>query len=449
MALTAIGKYRVLGELGRGAMGTVFLAEDPHIGRCVAIKVMRPQADEGSERFLQEARTVGSLSHPNIVLLHDFGFEGELPYLVMERVDGTVLDRWLAGPRREAERLRVLAGLCRAVVYAHGRGVLHRDLKPSNVIVRDDGEAKLLDFGIARAQDTRMTATGIVLGTPEYLAPELLAGTAFAPRSDVYALGLVAYEIFGGRNPFRAETLAACLRRVLEVEPEPLPPAGGASRELATEIMACIARDPALRPAGAERLLAAVERQLAGHAGPATVAVAAGVAATYPQPRRRTRRALAGVAAAVAVAVVLALWLLPAGARPGHRSRAGDLVSRLVTATGRASSGGRRAASRNTRRGDRGGTPGGSRGTPFDSRRGPRRGRSHAPRLRPAAGRRRPRQPRRPRRPRAATRRRNAALPDIRWTTARMPEDRNNRRPDGRVPAGNHGGRGVTTGSVV
>ncbi len=203
-------------------MGAVYLGEDPFIGRRVAIKVMRPQVEEGAERFLQEARTIGSLSHPNIVLLHDFGFAGELPYLVMEHVDGTILDKWLAEPRDARERLRVLAGLCRAVTYAHSRGVLHRDLKPSNVLVRSDGEAKLLDFGIARVENTRMTATGVVLGTPEYLAPELLGSGKFSPRSDMYALGLVAYELFGGRNPFGADTVAACLRRVLEVEPVPL-----------------------------------------------------------------------------------------------------------------------------------------------------------------------------------------------------------------------------------
>ena len=210
MPPTEIGKYKVLRELGRGAMGAVYLGEDPFIGRRVAIKVMRPQVEEGAERFLQEARTVGSLSHPNIVLLHDFGFAGELPYLVMEHVDGTILDKWLAEPRDARERLRVLAGLCRAVAYAHSRGVLHRDLKPSNVLVRSDGEAKLLDFGIALVENTRMTATGVVLGTPEYLAPELLGSGRFSPRSDMYALGLVAYELFGGRNPFAADTVAAC-----------------------------------------------------------------------------------------------------------------------------------------------------------------------------------------------------------------------------------------------
>lgn len=308
MAPEAIGKYRVISELGRGAMGSVYLAEDPHIGRQVAVKLMRPQSEEGPERFLQEARTVGSLSHPNIVLLHDFGFEGETPYLVMERVAGVTLDRWL-GARPAAARLRVLVGLCRAVAYAHERGVLHRDLKPSNVLVQPDGEPKLLDFGIARAQDTRLTATGIVLGTPEYLAPELLGSGTFSTRSDVYALGLVAYELFGGRNPFRAETLASCLRRVLEVEPPPLGAPGtaasDASPELAAAILACLAKDPARRPATSQALLAAAERQLAGRAAVAiapTVRMVPALAA-----RRRVPRIALVVAGALAVTLAAAL----------------------------------------------------------------------------------------------------------------------------------------------
>ncbi len=317
-----IGKYRILRELGRGAMGAVYLAEDPFIARRVAIKVMRPQVEEGSERFLQEARTIGSLSHPNIVLLHDFGFVGELPYLVMEHVEGTILDRWLAEPHVPQARLRVLAGLCRAVLYAHSRGVLHRDLKPSNVLVRSDGEAKLLDFGIARVENTRLTATGVVLGTPEYLAPELLGSGGFSPRSDMYALGLVAYELFGGRNPFAADSVAACLRRVLEVAPAPLAADSPAPAEVAAEVMRCLAKDPLHRPESPEQLLAATERALAAGLAPApgpamatspTTRMATG--ANRPRPARRTRQ-LAGVAAAAVVAAGLALAVCGSSSTP-------------------------------------------------------------------------------------------------------------------------------------
>lgn len=313
MPPTEIGKYKILRELGRGAMGAVYLAEDPFIARRVAIKVMRPQVEEGEERFLQEARTVGSLSHPNIVLLHDFGFAGELPYLVMEHVEGTILDRWLAEPHAAGARLRVLAGLCRAVSYAHSRGVLHRDLKPSNVLVRSDGEAKLLDFGIARVENTRMTATGVVLGTPEYLAPELLGSGSFSPRSDMYALGLVAYELFGGRNPFAADTVAACLRKVLEVAPAPLTADGGASAEVAAEVMRCLAKDPLARPESPERLLAATERALAaGHAPSPGAAMATSPTTRMDTGANRTRsarrvRTLAWIAAGAVLAGIIGL----------------------------------------------------------------------------------------------------------------------------------------------
>ena len=342
-----IGKYRILRELGRGAMGAVYLAEDPFIARRVAIKVMRPQVEEGEERFLQEARTIGSLSHPNIVLLHDFGFAGELPYLVMEHVEGTILDRWLSEPHGAEARLRVLAGLCRAVTYAHSRGVLHRDLKPSNVLVRSDGEAKLLDFGIARVENTRMTATGVVLGTPEYLAPELLGSGKFSPRSDMYALGLVAYELFGGRNPFGADTVAACLRRVLEVEPAPLAAFSSAPAGVATEVMRCLAKDPQVRPESPERLLAAiggverVERaEPALAAGPAPApgpAIATSpttrmeTGTTEARPKGRTRP-LRWIAAAVLVAAGLgaAYWLLgpPPAPPPESREKARETADR-------------------------------------------------------------------------------------------------------------------------
>ena len=338
MAPTEIGKYKILRQLGRGAMGAVYLAEDPFIGRRVAIKVMRPQVEEGAERFLQEARTVGSLSHPNIVLLHDFGFVGELPYLVMEHVDGTILDRWLAEPRGAGERLRVLAGLCRAVAYAHSRGVLHRDLKPSNVLVRSDGEAKLLDFGIALVENTRMTATGVVLGTPEYIAPELLGSGQFSPRSDMYALGLVAYELFGGRNPFAADTVAACLRRVLEVEPVPLVAGSAAPAAVAAEVMRCLAKDPLRRPESPERLLVATERALAAGLAPAP----GPEMATSPTTRMETGAAGAGkrrpqrpawwmaAAALVAAGLAVGAWFLAAGRSPDEAAEGG---ARTASAT--------------------------------------------------------------------------------------------------------------------
>lgn len=310
-----IGKYRLLGRIGQGAMGTVYLAEDPFIARRVAIKLMRAQSEEGTARFLNEARTVGSLSHPNIVLIHEFGFEGELPYLVMELVEGESLDHWLKQPRDLAARLRVIRGLCRALEYAHEHGVLHRDLKPTNVLVRADGEPKLVDFGIARSEDSGLTATGVLLGTPQYLAPELLAGNPCSTRSDLYGLSLVAYELFGGRNPFVADSVAVCLTRVLEVTPPALDPvATGTPVSLARAILAGLAKDPAKRPAGPRDLLAVIERLPSlPDREPATLRLEVDDATAA----RRRRRALAALLVlGVSAGALAASWWAWRGERP-------------------------------------------------------------------------------------------------------------------------------------
>ena len=347
-APTEIGKYRILRELGRGAMGAVYLAEDPFIARRVAIKVMRPQVEEGEERFLQEARTIGSLSHPNIVLLHDFGFAGELPYLVMEHVEGTILDRWLSEPHGAEARLRVLAGLCRAVAYAHSRGVLHRDLKPSNVLVRSDGEAKLLDFGIARVENTRMTATGVVLGTPEYLAPELLWAAESSRRGPTCTRSVSSPTSSSAVATRSAPTqwppaCDGCSKSSLHRSP-PAP-----RRRPGSPRRSCAAwrRIRCCRPESPERLLAAIERVeraerdepalaagLAPAPGPAiatspTTRMETGT--SEPRPKGRTRP-LRWIAAALLVAAGLgaAYWLLgpPPAPPPDSPERARETADR-------------------------------------------------------------------------------------------------------------------------
>jgi len=260
-----IGKYRILGTLGQGAMGRVYLGEDPHIGRKVAVKVLSgATGDEARARFLEEARTIGHLSHPEIVTLLEFGFHEGQPFLAMEHLEGESFERWLARRPPEAAVLGVLVALCRAIDHAHAQGVLHRDVKPSNLQVLDDGRAKLLDFGIARAGSVALTATGMLMGTPQYLAPEVLNGEGHSTASDVYAVGLVVYEALTGLNPFAAGTLEQCLTRVLTSVPEPL----AALRpdlepELAGAVQACVARRPADRPATLEPLRRALEARIA------------------------------------------------------------------------------------------------------------------------------------------------------------------------------------------
>ncbi len=314
MLPSQIGKYRILSSLGRGAMGDVYLGEDPHIGRQVAIKVLRQEDPEGRLRFLQEARVVGAFSHPNIVVVHEFGFEGAEPFLAMEFLPGESLESWLRAPRPLADQLRVVRGLAEALEYAHARGVLHRDVKPGNVQVLPDGQCKLMDFGIARAALGKLTATGTVMGTPNYMAPETLSEATYSERSDLYSAAVVFYEMFAGRNPFAAPTVAACLHNVLHVEPEPLarlrPDLPAA---LAAAVTECLAKDPARRPASFERLLATVRTLEAGGTAalPRLRPPAPGETRVLPRTVRRgpiARRAFIGLAASL-LAAVGGLWL--------------------------------------------------------------------------------------------------------------------------------------------
>ncbi len=253
-----IGKFRVLRLLGQGAMGRVFLAEDPLIDRQVAIKVMTAEGDdEARERFRNEARTAGQLSHPNIVQLHEFGFHQGQPYLVMEYLVGESLDHWLARPQPLAAKLSILLDLCQAIGHAHSRDVLHRDVKPSNLQVLPDGACKLVDFGIARSRSVRLTATGMILGTPEFIAPEVLQDAGYSTRSDLFAVGLVAYQVLAGANPFHANTLEGCLTRVLTHEPPPLAEASAeAPAELSDVISSYLCKVPEERPADVRPLTA-------------------------------------------------------------------------------------------------------------------------------------------------------------------------------------------------
>jgi len=322
-----IGKYQIVGSLGQGAMGRVYLGEDPHIGRKVAVKVLAgATGDEARSRFLEEARTIGHLSHPDIVTLLEFGFHEGQPFLVMEHLEGESFDRWLARAPTERRVLEVLQALCRAVAYAHGQGVLHRDVKPSNLQVLADGRAKLLDFGIARSGSVALTATGMLMGTPQYLAPEVLEGKGHSRASDVYAVALVAYEALTGASPFAADTLEQCLKRVLIETPKPLEELRpDLPAELARAVMASMAKNPDERPTGVEPLLAALGEALEGAPralDKPTVRLseeAVRQAEGGPRPRRRALWLVAGVLALAAVGT--AGWLALSSGQAGGPSQ--------------------------------------------------------------------------------------------------------------------------------
>lgn len=234
--LDHLGKFTILERLGKGAMGEVYLGEDPLIGRKVAIKTIRadlvegPEGAEGmdlKERFRREAQAAGGLNHPNLVTVHDFGEQDGLLYLVMERVPGDSLQALLATRALSPnDLLEVLAQVCDGLGHAHRHGIIHRDVKPANVMVgREDGRimAKVMDFGVARLAGSNLTASGSVMGTVTYMAPEYLVDGAAGAASDQFAVGVMLWEGLVGSNPFKADTTGAVIQKIVN---ETCPPAG-------------------------------------------------------------------------------------------------------------------------------------------------------------------------------------------------------------------------------
>ena len=254
----SFGRYRVIRPIGDGAMGSVFLAADDLLGREVAVKTLRPiggspfAAQMFQGRFTNEARAVAALSHPSIVRVFDMGFEGTVPYLVMEVVTGPSLKARLAerGPLSVAEARALGVQMARALDDAHGRGILHRDVKPANILEAAPGVWKLADFGVARLPDSELTLTGQFVGSPAYGAPEAFDRGEFTPASDVYSLAATLYEALVGQPPYGERSMLSLAGAIAREAPRPLgevrhdlPP------DLTAAIMRGLARDPAGRPA--------------------------------------------------------------------------------------------------------------------------------------------------------------------------------------------------------
>ena len=221
-----IGRYDVLAEIGRGAMGVVYRAFDPLLDRTVAIKTINMALDPDDidfyeRRFMIEARAAGGLNHPNIVTIHDIGRCGELAYMAMEYLDGRELkDLIHRGELGFARALELTAQIAEGLGYAHERGVIHRDVKPGNIMVMADGRVKITDFGIARLHgaDAR-TQTGLLLGSPRYLSPEQVLGRAADARVDLFALGVILYEMMTGRSPFSGSDVQSVMYQVIHHTP--------------------------------------------------------------------------------------------------------------------------------------------------------------------------------------------------------------------------------------
>ena len=217
----AFGRFRVLAEIGRGAMGVVYRAEDPTLGREVAIKTITlagtPEERAHYEaRFLQEARAAGGVSHPSIVTIYDFGREGDSAFMAMELLEGReVRDLIREGAIPPPEAVEIAARVAEALAFAHERGIVHRDVKPGNLMVLSDGRVKIMDFGIARLDEPAVkTATGLLLGSPRYMAPEQVAGRPFDHRADIFSLGVVLYEMLTGKAPFAGDDIPALMFQV-------------------------------------------------------------------------------------------------------------------------------------------------------------------------------------------------------------------------------------------
>src|SRR6185503_6540103 len=216
----SLGRYKILKELGRGAMGLVYLGKDPTIQRFVAIKTMRldqfeepDKVQEIKARFFREAESAGRLSHPNIVTIYDAGEQDELGYIAMELVEGQSLKNWSRKPNLMPlpQMVPTLASVAEALEYAHQQGVVHRDIKPANIMITKERLVKVMDFGIAKMASSNKTQTDIVLGTPTYMSPEQIAGKKVDGRSDVFSVGVVLFELLTGQPPFTADNLSALL----------------------------------------------------------------------------------------------------------------------------------------------------------------------------------------------------------------------------------------------
>lgn len=361
------GRFELLERLGGGGMGLVWRARDTALDREVALKEVRPtdsamaEADpDGArqmrDRVLREAKALARLQHPNVVIIHHIvdSPEHAYPWLVMELVrGGSLADRLNRGPLSAPEAARMGRGVLGALRAAHAAGVQHRDVKPGNVLLRPDGTPVLTDFGIAAVHGaTALTATGALIGSPEYIAPERIRGVEGDPASDLWSLGMMLYVAVEGTHPLRRGTSLATLAAVLD---EPLPPPVRAGA-LGPALAAILAKDPAARPDPEtfDRMLAAAEAAAAPPVFPAAPAFAPGPhpatphslypphtylaprPAAYGRPDRRGRGVVAALFSVGSVAVVgVVVWtLLPNGKGTPSGNDAGKQPTSSVSSTG-------------------------------------------------------------------------------------------------------------------
>jgi len=269
MAITRIGRYQIVGELGRGAMGVVYQAIDPSIGRSVAIKTIRindfhdlVQRQKLRERLFREARSAGVLSHPNIVTIYDMDEVDGFAWVAMAHVKGPTLEKILATPPplTGVQTLRLLRQVATALDYAHSRGIVHRDIKPANIMADEDGVVKITDFGIAKITGGDATETRTIVGTPNYMSPEQVQGHPVDGRSDQFSLAVIAYEILTGERPFQGEQLGNIVYRIVAEDPPPPSRINGTLTAAIDQVLArALAKNPANRFDSCLAFVAALE----------------------------------------------------------------------------------------------------------------------------------------------------------------------------------------------
>ena len=251
-----LGKFEIQKVLGAGAMGEVYLGVDPSIGREVAIKtILNPgtQGPEAKERFAREAKAAGVLNHPNLVTIYEFGEDQDVLYIAMEFVRGHDLEELYRDQAlTRSELLEVLAQVCDGLAFAHHAHIVHRDIKPSNVRIQRDGRrliAKVMDFGVARVGNSDMTATGMVMGTVSYMAPEYIRSGKPDPRSDLFAVGVMLYEALSGRKPFAGDTTPTILYKIVNEPPDPIDTSQlqGISPAIKSVLDRALTKDPDVR----------------------------------------------------------------------------------------------------------------------------------------------------------------------------------------------------------
>jgi serine/threonine-protein kinase len=316
-ATKRFGRYEVVGELGRGAMGVVYKARDPQIDRLVALKTVAlrgqepEEEDEFRKRFMNEAQAAGRLHHPGIVAIFDVGEDPEThdPYIVLEYVPGEALNRMLAREKKFSlsKALKLAEEIADALHYAHSQGVTHRDIKPGNILMTPEGHAKIADFGIAKLNLAHFTLPGRVLGTPAYMAPEQLSGEGSDGRSDLFSLGVILYAMVVGHSPFQGDSSTTVCFKVANREPVP---ASALDLSLPRELDAVISRAMAKNPKeryqrGSE--LADDLRQLQAlcQPGSTTTTLQARLAATGTRTAAQAASLSGGPAVGVAYAVKL------------------------------------------------------------------------------------------------------------------------------------------------